>query len=554
MLKGKNLIKYALLSTIFSIGFTYTQSCVSIGNGGNDNTNNAPTNTQTISYSIYTEAQSNASYHWKQSLYILDPETGNAKLLSDKIFTDSEETVFISSVDAQNKLIKDMYDNYQFLISEEDGDMTERNGGKFYKVALKKDGNTNPQLNQVSNLTDICFIKNRYHDDVNGKYYFSVQTAGDDGKCGNSDDKYYFINSDMSSTTSPISLDSLNVLAQYSGRLFAIDGFIVYDENSGNVSKCDTNLANCKTLTTISTSSSTANYHLGFNPNNPSINYFCLNNKIYKIDTKNETANDTGESCPYWSRVSQDENYIYIADLSTSDEYKIYKYDLANDKSTLLYTGTYSSSSEFVDFEGITNNYIIVSIFSNSSQTYQKLKIIAINKNTGSSTEIENRNLERYHSFRFVSFYNDKFVYNLEDDNRTNYACYWKEGDNNTTCTSNSTIIAEITNGSQFNYTFNAHIWKDWADTSNNRDYVVVEGTTLYLVDGDNLDNQYKLADIPNGYTPSDFTVFYELSTKYLPFTLEKESVDKNDVFLLQGSSLKQITNTDDKDEIFIEK
>ena len=534
-------------SLIFTSLSTITLSifaCVSVGNDSNDNNNNSGSNPQTTETYLPYEA----------SLHLVDPNNPTATpiTLTNNPVIDGVLLPVFSSFDYNTKKYTDFHIKGGLFIEEDDGDETERNGGKIYKAFIEK-GSSNPSPQQVSNLIDACYFRDWYIDPVGQKLYVEVETAGDDGKCSTGyDNQKYLVNMDMSSSNNPISLSGKELIDSYfnnTNSFFSIDGFL-YKTSSGDVYKCDTNLQNCLKLSGENLGSSPIQY-IGWNIDKRYL-YVCGSNgspKIYRIDLNNNSVVNTNQDCfPQIYDVVSDGSAIYFAveDYSTSPpQYKIYKFSFSDERIYNLANITYNWGEIYINY--LTSNYIVVY---NGHRYSSTLKIWAVDKNNGNITEIENdTSIER--AFDLFG-YKNMIVYSKEKTDKVNYLCFWKEGDTRSTCRANHILMAQILpqsegyigygglfTGTGYSIDFVSGVDFLVADVSNDK---------IYLVDGDNLNNIEEIGNIPSGYEVD--TSILKYGRKFL-YSLEDTATNKGDIFMidLDNKKILQITDTPDIDE-----
>ncbi|NPA38767.1 MAG: hypothetical protein GXN99_03160 [Candidatus Nanohaloarchaeota archaeon] len=523
-------MKKLLFSTLLTIsGFVFV-SCLDLGiDGGDDGTNDTPTATSK-NYLFY---KASVDFLNPNNLSTLNIETKPVIAYSSKGYANINKTDFSYTDGHAYEL---------FYITEEDGDKASINGGKIYKVSLEI-GDTTPTKTQVSSISDACFFADMFLNEPNPKSYFVVQTAGDDGSCGTSDDKKFFINSDMKSSTAPIDLTGIDeIIWSYSDGIFEdIKGFIVNNSSASEIQKCDTNLDNCQTL--ISYSSPPVNL-VKDEKNN--MMYICYNDEIYEMKGTDNTFTSTGVSCAgstgYNEALDENNMYFIVYD-SGSSKYILKKFSFSDKSVSTLYEFATSGSEPHM----IGNTIESVIVFDSDNSRYA-----AINKTSGNYTAL----LEMGSSDNAVSIiYKNKVMWNYYDGNNEKYSmCYWADGDSSISCKENWWAIGKLTKtDGNFYFSFG---WNEDNVRLTAYKFIVADNVTkdtcgnIYAVDPDDFNSLTKIGTLPNNYACEDVSSYF--GNKLL-ISAENTAVsgDPLDIFLIDVDTpeIKQITNTDDKSE-----
>jgi len=530
-MKGKKFLLTALLCS----GITF--SCVDLGVDDNEG---AETTTTTTTDTTGVDPTTQFYLAYKASIDLVNPSDGSVISVENNPILDYWSITKANNIDTTNFSFSDLHRSELIYITEEDGNKDSIEGGKIYKVSLLTNSST-PQKVQVSNITNACRFEGCKAEDINGIFYALVKTAGSDGLCDTDDDEIYFINSNMDSNSSPISVDGISILTPQYNEDLSIGGFFVI--NSSELQKCDdTNLSNCTTLTTFSLPGF---YSHDFKTNEI---YFCLDDKIYKMKETDNSLTDTGASCEGSlgnensegrNMITSDENNIYFVSKNYSDgTYRIDKYSKTDNSVNTLYK--FSNEPSIL---GHTLENVIV-------DDNDKNSIVAINKITGDYVEIKNYSNAYFEKF---SIYKDKVLFNYEDSNRIDYACYWKDGDSQSTCQENAKWIAELISAS-------GSIAFDYGDQNDSislpiyRYVASYNEREIYSVNPDNLEDYEQVAILPENYDARFRTL--SIGSKLLISAAdETSSSEYRDIFLidLPNKTLEQITDTPDKDEEVIE-
>ncbi len=535
----KKFIFSGLLATALFMGSNFIMSC---GGGGSDNTLPVGSNTGSSGGSGGTggtggsgTAQTSTTYlsyvdisSGGKSLYFVDPYNPTQPVRITNLYgnTDYYTSSIVDNLDTTNFKYQNFHLHHLGYL----------NNGKIYLVSLRK-GNTSPTVKQISNISDACYVNTSYTDSKTGKGYLIIATKGQDGQCGTFDDKKMFINTDMSSTSLPIDLTGKGIIAKIKGTdLLSISGFLVVIKGTNiTLQKCDTNLANCNNLLTgildgsnIGSKENSRNFYVCAKTNSTGINYH-----VFKFDGNSIT--DTNATCNIniWKNKKSthiDSTGIYVI----AGDGNLYKFDLKTYKTTQLYNG-----GDLIEIIDATASRIV-------ALKKDAVTKIVLSKSNG-STVITTKGI----FLRKAAQPNRLF---FTDDtkgtptNPTYSACYLDDNSTTPNCLNNYAWVG-----------FSAARSGVYHIENNNLDiYKLIEidmnTKTIYSVDPLNMSNKIQLGTLPPNYKP---TFGHSLGVgKYILYMAHDISTNSlKDIFFVDVSSqnsLKQITNTPNKDEFVI--
>ncbi len=515
-MKNKKLLKYGIL-TVAAV------SLISCGGGGGGSSSGGGSTPGEKEFLYYTS-----------SVYLVDKDNLTSKFkVFDKSVISTETLFSVSSLDENTGSYSGLKPYQAFFISEEDNDVSSRNGGKIYKLLLSSPNSSNPVPQQITSISDACDFKDFYDDILNKKAYFVVQTAGDDGLCDSSDDGEVFISSDMNSTDSGITGKKvINSIQVFEGS--TVEGFIV--KEGTELKKCNTDLSECETLLSnvndvkkivkqpgeknvyycILTSEDTQGHIYEFNGSS-------LNPLSYPCDTTEEY---TGEA---------DEQAYYFED---NDNLKRLVFS-SNSVETVYDVGT------SFDIKALTNNYVVIK---------KGYDILAIKKDGSNNYTLVNGNT----AFAFYILpIGTKVIFNEIFKNNGSpagmKACYWEEGGSVNCSPENSKWVGLSIpeNGNvSFNSSLSIPVYKLMrVEGANFEPYFKMKGGTLKSIKVSDMSTERILGNVPNDF---DLSITVGIGSKTLVEGIDYGHNCKKDIFFVdvdENNSLQNITNTPDEDE-----
>ena len=524
-MKKKSLIFSALLTISISLF-----SCNGGGGGGNSNGSSSGGSSSSQNYIPY-----------RASLHLVDPDNPSSPILiTNKSLKFTTVRVKIDGYKQTNREYQNLHMSEVFYIDDV---------GKVFKLNITK-GATKPSPIQVSNLNNACLLsKQEIYNALDEKSYFLVITSGADGTCFTSDDETVLINSEMTSSDNPIQLTSSGKELLFSigdePSSNSVNGFIIYNSTSKSIEKCDTNLSNCSTLLTLTSSSPTVKV-FSINP----VRYLCINDsntqgneRLYFFDGTD--IRDTGTSCYNYRSNRADDTAIYaVFKDNTGETLKKLKY--SDNNWVDLYKPISPSASLFIHF--LTSNYAIGYEDVNGNS-----KLLAIRKD-GSVV----KQLNSLKGFIPYADANGVYFTDYDANTKVSKACIWKEDYNSPICKNNGYIVGFSIkqNGklehflSSYSNIFNRSMFI--ATTTNKILYV--ENTTSYMCGGvlkafDPItETSTVIGNIPDNFCGLSGS---GLGDKIL-LTGKNKDTNKSDVFfvdLTKENSLQNITNTPSKNE-----
>ncbi len=424
--------------------------------------------------------------------------------------------------------------HYQgFFITENDNDISLKNGGKFYKISLEKADSITPIPVQVSNVSNACSINESYDDFINKKTYFVLQLAGSDGICNSSDDTNVFVHSDMTSSDSPITgKEIIYALQKLQGA--SISGFLVKEGN--DIKKCNTTLSSCTSLLSNVVSIASITKQPG------TLNsYLCIQRtgdttgSIYKFDGNSLT--------PLSFPCNPTDSYDGIADNSSyyfEDDNDLKKFNFSTETVSTVY-----SVGESFSVISMTNNYVLIKKDSNRD-------IVAIKKDGSEITILINGTTE--YGFGFIPLGN-KVIFNRISlpfsPSSQLQACYWTEGTSINHFSNGSVwsgiVISE--NGTiQFSSLTIPAVERVLLIEGGNFTYPTMKEGSLKVVRVSDMSKILTLGNIPANFGGYFYSFLgYSVGNKTLLAFMDFDSGRRNDIFFVdisQSNSLTKITDT----------
>ena len=512
----KFFVLKGLLTASLIIGSSFFTSC----GGGSSN------NTQTNNNTGGTGSSTSLTYlPYKSSLYLVNPANPTQPL---QITTQSigDHTTFykVDNVNTANFTYQNL--RYHSLVYIENS--------KVYSVNLEI-SSAAPTAKQISQITRACAIESEYEDTKAGIGYLVVKVAGQDSQCNTSDDKKMFINTDMSSSNSPIDISNVDVVAKIKGTdIVSVSGFLVgkRQETSYKIQKCNINLTNCSDLLTgisdgenIGESVNNRDFYGCAKTASPGSSYH-----VFKFD--GNSISDTGVVCDVnnWrdnkKDTHEDSTGIYVIDSNGN----LYKFNLNNYQTTQLYNG-----GDLNEITVASENRLVVR---NNNGNY-----LVLSKSNG--TILKTFNTPDY--VMKTAQQNRIFYTNIQGayPNYTYSACYLDDSSVNSNCLSGYAWIGYTTSKNG-----NYHIKNDETDIYK---LIAVKTSTktIYSLDPSNpgLSNSIQLGTLPSSYIPNRG---HSLGKYVLLPASDSSNNNRKDIFFANVStqgSLQQVTNTPNIDE-----
>lgn len=434
-------------------------------------------------------ADSTSTYlAYKASLHLVDPDTLADVVVDNRPIINATVTKKAMNYNMSTREVNGLHRYSLLYIPENDSqvDFDQNgfpvyNGGPVYRVSMVK-GQSTPQPVQVSSLKDACSVTELSWDDIiYGNSYMVVRTAGADGKCDTWDDKHYLIHSTMNSTSAPIPVNSKWPFDTVMDDNMQITGFLVDDQATGTIQKCDLNLLNCTVLI------SNVAYGTSIDSNDPSGNlYLCIDtgteSKMYVFNGNSLTR--LNATCYTYMDYAFDSQAIYAVDPDGSKN--VMKLTYGSTDWQVVYSG---GDVIYMDNDSrATLNYVKACGLTSSGSSFCKI----ISKTGDYVFQLD------YDMSEFSASSNSRFYYTKRDPNtQSPIPCYWSESTRSETC---------YTPGSRWlgwNMKSDFRVMTDFFSDSISHLFLL-DGNSIYLIDDSSSDpfgTKVLLGQLPQGYT-----------------------------------------------------
>ena len=451
----------------------------------------------------------------RASVHLVDPDdpTSPVQVSSDPVI---DAYWFLMAVDSYNfgtKAYSNLHIHSVFWIEEADGDTGSLNGGPLMRVYLGKSSGM-PVPERISGLDDACYILWFFDDPVNRRIFTVVRTAGEDKSCYTSDDGKVFVHSGMTRADIPADMTDREIVSPIYGE--GISGFLIFEDDS--VLRCSINLTSCgpPLLRGVNRVKK-----LAVDPVRRSI-YICADGKLYIFD--GEGLNSVGTPCGSIRNTLYDDTAVYAVSSGN-----LLKLPHGGASWETIYDG---GDARFI--EGLTRDHVIIS-------TAEGLKVVK--KDGTSRFTVEGKYIYGWAAA-------NSFVYTRSDRSRAKYACLWKEGASNPTCTPNAywagfSLARDGIIDAPGGFAIPLYRLLKVEEVSYDSRGKVVGGV-LYAVDPADPSSKIRL-----GSVPPDLTIFgFGIGDRILLVGFNRSQSDVLYADLSTPGSLRRVTDTADVDEV----